>query len=82
LQENYIRLDPLLAHETSRGHPTGLAIETLVCLSNAAEAVAQADIIDNILHKLVILVFIFSFLIFLAHVLRNTDFGVEPITGH
>ncbi|KAJ3410904.1 hypothetical protein HDV05_003035 [Chytridiales sp. JEL 0842] len=51
VQENYIRMDPQLAHDTAGGHKVGLAIETLLLLANAAESIASADIIDNVLHK-------------------------------
>ncbi|KAJ3355942.1 hypothetical protein HDU83_002227 [Entophlyctis luteolus] len=51
IQENYIRMDPTLAHENGGPTKQGQDLETLSCLSQAADAIAYGDIISSVQMK-------------------------------
>ncbi|KAJ3084849.1 hypothetical protein HDU99_001925 [Rhizoclosmatium hyalinum] len=51
IQENYIKMDPTLAHETGGPTKIGQDIEALNCLANAAESIAFADVVSNVQMK-------------------------------
>ncbi|KAJ3025319.1 UNVERIFIED_CONTAM: hypothetical protein HDU68_007254 [Siphonaria sp. JEL0065] len=49
--ENYIKMDPSLAHENGGSTKTGRDMETMNCLSQAADAIAYGDIISSVQMK-------------------------------
>ncbi|KAI9332356.1 replication factor RFC1 C terminal domain-containing protein [Obelidium mucronatum] len=51
IQENYIKMDPSLAHENGGPSKIGQDIEALNCLSQAADAIAYGDIISSVQMK-------------------------------
>ncbi|KAJ3092057.1 hypothetical protein HK100_007035, partial [Physocladia obscura] len=51
IQENYIKMDPSLAHENSGPSKEEKDVETLMCLSQAADSIAYADIISSVQMK-------------------------------
>ncbi|KAI8817938.1 replication factor RFC1 C terminal domain-containing protein [Fimicolochytrium jonesii] len=48
IQESYIKTQPAIARSLGGANPKKVALEHLLCLSNAADSISQADILDNV----------------------------------
>ncbi|KAI9098333.1 putative DNA replication factor C subunit Rfc1 [Phlyctochytrium arcticum] len=51
VQENYIRCAPAAARHLANGNQKRLELETMSCLSHAAESISMGDLVDNVLRS-------------------------------